>query len=84
MPLSARPRLASLTTRGEILNDDDVHFVGSPARMGLIKAGMLADILLVDGDPTLDVSILQDTRRIPVVMKDGKYHRASHVNTLSQ
>lgn len=44
--------------------------------VGLIRAGMLADILLVDGDPTADVTILQDKVRIPAVMKDGRFHRA--------
>ncbi len=43
--------------------------------VGQIKAGMLADLLLVDGDPTIDVRILQDIKRIPVVMKDGRFHR---------
>ena len=45
--------------------------------VGLVKPGMLADLLLVDGDPTADVRILQDKSRIPMVMKDGKFHRRS-------
>jgi imidazolonepropionase-like amidohydrolase len=44
--------------------------------LGQVKAGMLADFLLVDGDPTADVTILQDRAKIPAVMKDGKFHRA--------
>jgi imidazolonepropionase-like amidohydrolase len=44
--------------------------------LGQVKAGMLADFLLVDGDPTADVTILQDKAKIPAVMKDGKFHRA--------
>jgi imidazolonepropionase-like amidohydrolase len=44
--------------------------------VGEIKVGKLADLLLVDGDPSTDVTILQDIRRIPVVMKDGRFHRA--------
>lgn len=43
--------------------------------VGQVKTGMLADLLLVDGDPTQDVRILQDKQRIPVVMKDGRLHR---------
>lgn len=50
--------------------------------VGLIKAGMLADLLLIDGDPTADVTILQDKARIPVVMKDGQFHRAPMRNAL--
>ncbi len=41
--------------------------------LGLIKEGYLADILLVDGDPTDDITILQDTDNIFMVMKDGQY-----------
>jgi imidazolonepropionase-like amidohydrolase len=43
--------------------------------VGQIKAGHLADILLVDGDPLSDITILQDKNRIPAVMKDGLFHR---------
>jgi imidazolonepropionase-like amidohydrolase len=50
--------------------------------VGQIRAGMLADMLLVDGDPTADVTMLQDISRMPVVMKDGCFHRAPMHNTL--
>jgi imidazolonepropionase-like amidohydrolase len=43
--------------------------------VGEIKAGKLADILLIDGNPTADVAILEDKDRMPVVMKDGLFHR---------
>jgi imidazolonepropionase-like amidohydrolase len=43
--------------------------------VGQVKAGMLADLLLVDGDPLQDITLLQDKARIPVVMKDGAFHR---------
>jgi len=43
--------------------------------LGCVKPGYLADLLLVDGDPTEDVTILQDKARIPAVMKDGRFHR---------
>ncbi|WP_114955054.1 amidohydrolase family protein [Sphingosinicella terrae] len=43
--------------------------------VGEVKEGMFADLLLVDGDPTKDVAILQDKARIPAVMKDGRFHR---------
>ena len=51
--------------------------------VGLVKAGMLADLLLVDGDPTKDVTILQDKARIPAVMKDGRFHREPTVSALA-
>jgi imidazolonepropionase-like amidohydrolase len=44
--------------------------------IGYIREGCLADILLVDGDPLADISILQDKARILSVMKGGEFHRA--------
>ena len=43
--------------------------------LGLVKAGYLADLLLIDGDPTKNVKLLQDKDKILMVMKDGKYHK---------
>ena len=44
--------------------------------VGEVKAGWLADLLLVDGDPTADVSILQDKDRIQMIMKDGVLYKS--------
>ena len=44
--------------------------------LGQVKEGYLADVLLVDGDPLADVTVLQDARRILAVMKDGAFHKA--------
>lgn len=44
--------------------------------LGLVKDGYLADLLLIDGDPTEDITILQDRDRILMVMKDGEYWKA--------
>lgn len=43
--------------------------------VGTIEERRLADLLLIDGDPTVDVSILQDRARIAAVMQDGSFHR---------
>ncbi|MEY4760770.1 MAG: hypothetical protein RLZZ200_626, partial [Pseudomonadota bacterium] len=43
--------------------------------VGQIRTGYLADLLLVDGDPTADIRILQDKARITAVMKGGAFHR---------
>ena len=43
--------------------------------LGLVKEGYLADLLLVDGDPVADVSILQDQSRLLGIMKDGNFHK---------
>jgi imidazolonepropionase-like amidohydrolase len=48
-------------------------------QIGYIREGCFADILLIDGDPLADISILQDKARILAVMKDGEFHRAPPV-----
>lgn len=40
---------------------------------GVIAEGYLADLLVVDGDPTADVTILQDPGRRRAVIKDGAF-----------
>jgi imidazolonepropionase-like amidohydrolase len=44
--------------------------------LGQIKAGYLADILLVDGNPLANVKILQDAGNLLAVMKDGVFHKS--------
>jgi imidazolonepropionase-like amidohydrolase len=46
-----------------------------PNELGQVKEGYLADLLLVDGDPVSDITLLQRPERILVVMKDGKFHK---------
>jgi imidazolonepropionase-like amidohydrolase len=46
-------------------------------QVGQVREGWLADLLLVDGDPVKDVRLLQDKERMPVVMKDGRFHRCA-------
>ncbi len=45
--------------------------------LGTLEAGKLADMLLLDGDPLADVSILADKNRLAMVMKDGTVHTLS-------
>jgi imidazolonepropionase-like amidohydrolase len=47
--------------------------------LGEIKEGYLADLLLVDGDPLTDLSILLDKKRLLAIMKDGVFHKAPAV-----
>jgi len=42
--------------------------------LGTLQAGMLADMILVDGNPLDDLGILTDIDRIAMVMKDGAIH----------
>lgn len=46
--------------------------------LGQVRPGFLADLLLVDGNPLADVSILQDERRLRLIMKDGVLYRHRH------
>ena len=39
---------------------------------GTLEPGKRADLLVVDGDPLADIAILQDTEKLPVIMKDGQ------------
>jgi imidazolonepropionase-like amidohydrolase len=52
------------------------QLMGMGEELGQIKAGYLADLLLVDGDPTRDVSVLQDRTRLLAIMKGGHFHKA--------
>ena len=51
------------------------ELMGLGDELGQIKPGYLADLLLVDGDPTRNVSILQDRSRLLMIMKDGQMHK---------
>ena len=41
-------------------------------RVGTLEPGKLADLLVVDGNPLDDISILQDQSRLMLVMKEGQ------------
>ena len=41
-------------------------------RLGSIEEGKLADLVVCDGDPLADISVLQDASRIERVIKDGE------------
>jgi imidazolonepropionase-like amidohydrolase len=47
--------------------------------LGQIKEGFLADLLLVDGDPLADITVLQERSRLLAVMKDGQFVREPEV-----
>lgn len=43
--------------------------------LGTLAEGSLADLLLIDGDPTQDIAILTDHSRLSLIMKDGVLHK---------
>jgi imidazolonepropionase-like amidohydrolase len=51
------------------------EIMGRPGELGVVKAGALADLLLVDGDPLADITILQDRAALRMIMKDGVPHK---------
>jgi imidazolonepropionase-like amidohydrolase len=51
------------------------ELMGMGDELGQVKQGFLADLLLVDGDPTADVRVLQDRQRLVAIMKDGRFHK---------
>ncbi|MER7558955.1 amidohydrolase family protein [Nocardioides sp. NPDC126508] len=46
-----------------------------PDELGKVQPGYLADLILVDGDPLADITILQDHDRLHYIMKDGRFHK---------
>jgi imidazolonepropionase-like amidohydrolase len=47
-----------------------------PGKLGVVETGALADLILVDGDPLADLSLLADPQRnFVVIMKDGVIYK---------
>jgi imidazolonepropionase-like amidohydrolase len=60
--------ISATSVAAEILKED--------GKLGVIAPGAYADILLVNGDPLADVTLLaQDGAKLPVIMKAGKFHK---------
>ena len=45
------------------------------ADIGTLEAGKLADLLVVDGDPLSDTSVLEDKSKLLVIMQGGRAHK---------
>jgi imidazolonepropionase-like amidohydrolase len=47
-----------------------------PGKLGVVEEGALADLLLVEGDPTVDIQLVSDPERnFLVIMKDGQVYK---------
>lgn len=68
--------LVCATRNGGLAMQDD-------GLLGTIAEGSLADLLLIDGNPLNDASIMADHDRIVLIMKDGQLHK-NKVSTLSR
>jgi imidazolonepropionase-like amidohydrolase len=54
----------------------NAEIIGCNKLVGTLEAGKLADLILVDGDPILDIRILQNyTEKIPMIMKGGAFYK---------
>ncbi len=53
----------------------NAELIGQRGRLGTVAAGAHADLLVVDGNPLEDATVLQQTARMPMVMKAGQFHR---------
>ena len=77
-----------LLTGGEITIRDDVpeiiraattigaRIIRQEGKLGTLKAGAYADLLLIDGDPLTNLNLIADpAKNFVVIMKDGKIYK---------
>jgi imidazolonepropionase-like amidohydrolase len=53
-------------------------------KLGRVREGYLADLIVVDGNPLLDLSLLQDRRALLAIMKDGVLHKRYQGRTVAE
>ena len=82
MPITIFQRLPILETlrQATSINGELLQLTGPlnpypEGPIGVIEAGAYADILLVDGNPLKDVTLLVDGANIDLVMKDGVIYK---------
>ena len=63
--------LAATALGGEIMGHPDV--------LGKVQPGYYADVILINGDPLEDLSILQETQNIHVIVINGHVHKHSEL-----
>ncbi len=49
--------------------------MGSDEKLGMLKPGYLADMVLVNGDPLADAGVLVDAKNLKLIMKGGVVHK---------
>jgi len=49
------------------------ELMGMSDQIGTIETGKLADLLVLNGDPVADITLLQDRKNLQVIMKGGKF-----------
>lgn len=54
----------------------NAELLGQTGRLGCVRAGAVADLLVVDGNPLEDIALLAaGGGRLSVIMKDGVFHK---------
>jgi len=68
--MSAMETIVSATkTASEVL--------GLQGKIGTLEKGKLADLVVVDGDPLDDITLLQEKNRIRAILKEGQFCKNS-------
>jgi len=47
--------------------------MGLGDELGTVEAGKLADLLVVDGDPSVDITVLTDATNLKAILKGGDF-----------
>jgi len=76
---------SEFTLRAKVLPAIDVlrsactvnaELLGQTGKLGCIREGAAADLLVVDGNPLEDISVLgSGGDSLPIIMKDGRFHK---------
>ena len=53
------------------------QFIGVDDKLGTVEVGKIADLIVIDGDPLADISVMYDPGNVLAVMKDGKFYRSA-------
>ena len=74
--LPALPQLGDIETAGPVLQQATLigaEILGQQGQLGEVTPGAIADLLLVDGDPLVDLEVIADPERnFVVIVKDGR------------
>lgn len=71
--LVLRSRLSSAANALRSATSVNAELINMKDRLGVVNVGAIADLIVVDGDPLTDISLLtKPSKNIPVIMKAGK------------
>lgn len=49
--------------------------MGHAGELGMIREGCIADLLVIEGDPTQDIRIVQNKQNIKAIMQNGRFYK---------